>query len=158
MSYKRRRKLGNKLIKSKKTTIDGIDFESRLEGGMYKLLKASGLEFEYEGETFEISSSFRFDNDSFERKTDGKGDMIQRGGGKVVQKMKYTPDFIITVGKTKYIIETKGHRTGEFNMRYKLFKKYINDNKLDYHLYMPHTKTECTKVLQIIKSKINELQ
>ncbi len=158
MSYKRRRKSGNRLIKSKKTTIDGIKFQSRLESSMYKLLKESGLPFEYEKETFTVVGSFKFDNDSYERNANGKGDVKQKGGGKVVREMKYTPDFIVPIGKTKYIIETKGFKTSEFNMRYKLFKKYITDNKLDYHLYMPHTKTECAKVLQIIKSKINELQ
>ncbi len=158
MSYKKRRKSGNRLIKSKKTSIDGVEFKSRLEGNMYKLLKESGLSFEYEKEKFTIVTGFKFVNDSYERNANGKGEVVQKGGGKSVKKIEYTPDFVITINETKYIIETKGFRTSEFNMRYKLFKRYIKDNDLDYHLYMPHTKTECVKVLQIIKSKINERQ
>lgn len=159
MSYKRRRKSGNRLIKSKKTSVDGIKFQSRLESRMYSLLKGSGLDFTYEVEKFIVVEPFKFKNESYERQSNGKGEMIDRGSGKSVRKIEYTPDFVITIDESKYIIECKGFRTAEFNMRYKLFKQYIQDNKLNYHLYMPHTQKECLEVLQIIKSKIkNERQ
>jgi len=154
VSYKRRNKSDRRLIKSKKQTVDGIKFKSRLEGHMYKILKKSGVKFTYEQEKFVVVSGFKFKNESYERQSNGKGDMVDRGSGKSVRKIEYTPDFVITIGETKFIIETKGFRTSEFNMRYKLFKKYILENKLDYHLYMPHTQKECDKVLLIILSKL----
>lgn len=155
-----RKRTGKKLFNSKSTTIDGVKMKSRLEACMFKLLKDSGLEFYYEKETFVIVNSFRFMNDSYERKANNKGEMIDRGNKKI-QPIKYTPDFIVDVDDVKYIIETKGFRTETFNMRYKLFKKYITDEGLNYKLYSPHTQKECQEVMRLIledikKNKPNE--
>lgn len=150
-----RKRTGKKLFKSKATTIDGVKMKSRLESSMYKLLKDSGLEFHYEKETFVIVSPFKFENDSFERKANSKGDMIDRGNKKI-QPIKYTPDFIVDKNNVKYVIETKGFRTETFNMRYKLFKKYITDEGLNYKLYSPHTQKECQEVMRLILEDINK--
>lgn len=157
MSWKKRnksRKTDRRLIKSKKTTIDGVEMKSRLEGAMMLLLKSSGLDFSYESQSFIISDAFNFDNISFERKANGKGDMIDRGGKKV-QNISYTPDFVIPHFEVTYIIECKGLRTESFNMRYKLFKKHITDNNLNYKLYMPHTQKECKVVMDLILTDIS---
>ena len=156
MSYKRKRKgVGKKLFNSKATTIDGVKMKSRLEGAMYSLLKDSGLEFYYEKETFVIVDPFRFENESYERKANNKGEMIDRGNKKI-QPIKYTPDFTIDNDDVKYIIETKGFRTETFNMRYKLFKKYITDEGLNYKLYSPHTQKECQEVMRLILESIKQ--
>ena len=153
MSYKRR--TGKKLYKAKKITIDGVNMKSHLEGAMYSLLKDSGLEFYYEKETFVIVDPFKFDNESYERKANNKGEMINRGNKKI-QPIKYTPDFTIDNDDVKYIIETKGFRTETFNMRYKLFKKYITDEGLNYKLYSPHTQKECQEVMRLILESIKQ--
>ena len=156
MSYKRKRKgVGKKLFNSKSTTIDGVKMKSRLEGAMYSLLKDSGLEFYYEKETFVIVDPFKFDNESYERKANNKGEMINRGNKKI-QPIKYTPDFTVDNDDVKYIIETKGFRTETFNMRYKLFKKYITDEGLNYKLYSPHTQKECQEVMRLILESIKQ--
>jgi hypothetical protein len=153
MSYKRR--TGKKLFNAKATTIDGVKMKSRLESSMYSLLKDSGLEFYYEKETFVIVDPFRFENESYERKANNKGEMIDRGNKKI-QPIKYTPDFTIDNDDVKYIIETKGFRTETFNMRYKLFKKYITDEGLNYKLYSPHTQKECQEVMRLILESIKQ--
>ena len=153
MSYKRR--TGKKLYKAKKITIDGVNMKSHLEGAMYSLLKDSGLEFYYEKETFVIVDPFKFDNESYERKANNKGEMINRGNKKI-QPIKYTPDFTVDNDDVKYIIETKGFRTETFNMRYKLFKKYITDEGLNYKLYSPHTQKECQEVMRLILESIKQ--
>ena len=159
MSWKRRKKTktDRRLIKSKPTEIDGVKMKSRLEGSMFKLLKASGLDFTYEGETFVIVVDSFFSSSSFERRASGKGDFIDRGNKKV-NNIKYTPDFVIDKGNVKYIIECKGLRTESFNMRYKLFKKYISDNNLNYKLYMPHVAKENQKVMELILTDIKSNQ
>ena len=44
-------------INSRKVTVDGIKFASRLEAYMYKALKEAGIEAEYESESFEFITS-----------------------------------------------------------------------------------------------------
>ena len=57
-----------------------------------------------------------------------------------VRSISYTPDFInLDWG---FIIETKGFRNESFPMRFKLFKRYLFKNGLDYDLYIPSTKSE----------------
>jgi len=63
----------------------------------------------------------------------------------------YLPDFVNL--KEGWIIEVKGLRTEAFNLRWKLFKKYLVDNKLFYDLYMPGNQAQVKEVIKIIKRK-----
>lgn len=65
-----------------------------------------------------------------------------------LQSIKYTPDF---VGKN-WIIETKGRANESFPFRWKLFKKYLTDNKLNYDLYIPHNHKQVDECINIILS------
>jgi hypothetical protein len=133
-------------VTSKKVTIDGITFASNLEKYMYLALKKAKIHALYEGETFELISSFDFPFECFERQSNGKGDFADRGGKKVLN-IKYTPDFI---GKN-FIIEVKGRANESFPMRWKLFKKYIAEHKLPpFTLYKPQNQSECDQVVQMI--------
>jgi len=88
-------------VVSKKIIYDGITFASGLEKYMYKALKDAGIDFKYEGVTFELLPSFIFENVSIERQSNGKGDFINRGLKKILN-LKYTPDFV----GDNFIIET----------------------------------------------------
>ena len=54
--------MGKKQINSKRGVYDGIKFASQLEISCYKLLKEAGIDFEYEGEVFELMSEFHLEN------------------------------------------------------------------------------------------------
>ena len=114
---------------------------------MYMALKKAKIKAKYEGETYEVVSGFDFINPSHERTANGKGEFKQRGGKKILP-IKYTPDF---VGKD-FIIECKGRANESFPLRWKLFKKYLADNKLYYRLYKPQNQKECDKVIELILS------
>jgi hypothetical protein len=115
---------------------------------MYKALKEAGIDFKYEGVTFELMPSFIFENVSIERQSNGKGDFTNRGLKKILN-LKYTPDF---VGDT-FIIETKGRANESFPLRWKLFKKWMMDNK-DYRtLYKPQNQAECLETVKLILAK-----
>jgi hypothetical protein len=132
-------------VVSKKVIYDGITFASGLEKYMYKVLKEAGIDFKYEGVTFELMPSFIFENSSIERQSNGKGDFINRGLKKILN-LKYTPDF---VGKD-FIIETKGRANDSFPLRWKLFKKWMMDNN-DYRtLYKPQNQSECDRTVELI--------
>ena len=49
-------------VTAKKILYDGILFASGLEKYMYKALKEAGIDFKYEGVTFELVPSFIFEN------------------------------------------------------------------------------------------------
>jgi hypothetical protein len=147
--YKRRKKCGP--VASKKVTYDGINFASGLEKYMYKALKDAKIDFQYEGETFELLPSFQFNNACYERQSNGKGDFINRGLKKVLN-IKYTPDFI----GNDFIIETKGRANESFPLRWKMFKylmSLMNDKRA---LYKPQNQKECDETISIILSKRRE--
>ena len=143
---KRRRKRGP--VVSKKTTYDGITFASGLEKYMYKALKKAKIHADYEGCTFTLQEGFMFDIESYERQSNGKGDMVNRGCKKILP-IKYTPDFV----SASFIIECKGRANESFPMRWKMFKKYVNHKMKHVTLYKPQNQKECDKVIELIIKK-----
>ena len=147
---KKRRKRGP--VVSKKVTCDGITFASGLEKYMYLALKKAKIHADYEGCTFTLQEGFMFDIESYERQSNGKGDMVNRGCKKILP-IKYTPDFV----SSSFIIECKGRANESFPMRWKMFKKYVNHKMKHVTLYKPQNQKECDKVVElIIKKKKDE--
>ena len=148
-SYKKRKKRGP--VRAKKVTFDGIKFASGLEKYMYIVLKKAKINAKYEGKTYIVQEGFEFKNESYERQSNGKGDLVNRGCKKILP-IKYTPDFV----SRSFIIECKGRANESFPLRWKMFKKYVNDNLKHVTLYKPQNQKECDKVIElIIKNKLN---
>jgi len=145
---KRRIKRKKGPVRSKKVKFDGIQFASGLERYMYQALKKAKIRAVYEGATFVLQEGFMFDVDSFERQGNGKGDMVNRGQKKILN-IKYTPDFV----SDSFIIECKGRANESFPLRWKMFKKYVNDNLKHVTLYKPQNQKECDKVVELITEK-----
>jgi hypothetical protein len=145
----RRKKRGP--VIAKKVTHDGITFASGLEKYMYMALKKAKIKAKYEGETYTIFEGFMFDNESYERQSNGKGDLVNRGNKKILG-IKYTPDFI----SKEFIIECKGRANDTFPMRWKLFKKYVKENLPHVTLYKPQNQKECDKVVELILKNKNK--
>ena len=136
-------------VRSKKVTIDGIDFKSGLEAYMYKALKEAGIQAEYEGVKYELTPSFDFNNNSYERQGNGKGEYKNRGSKKIL-KISYTPDF---TGRG-FIIECKGRPNEAFPIRWKLFKKFAVDTwGSAITIYKPQNQKECDETIKLILSK-----
>jgi hypothetical protein len=135
-------------VRSKKVTFDGIKFASGLEKYMYQALKKAKVKAAYEGETYVLQEAFHFDVDTYERQSNGKGDMVNRGQKKILN-IKYTPDFV----STSFIIECKGRANESFPLRWKMFKKYIKDNLKHVTLYKPQNQKECDEVIKLITKK-----
>lgn len=116
---------------------------------MAMLLDEAGIPFKYEGKTYNVVDGFQFDFDCYERQSNGKGDMINRGRKKI-QPIKYTPDF---TGEG-FIIETKGYANETFPLRWKLFKKMLSDSATtDVVIYKPQKISECEEVIKLIKQR-----
>jgi len=80
----RRKKRGP--VRSKKKTVDGIEFKSGLEAYMYKALRDAGIKAQYEGIKFELIPSFDFKNKCYERQSNGKGEYKDRGSKKILRR------------------------------------------------------------------------
>jgi len=135
-------------VVSKKVTYDGINFASGLEKYMYIALQKAKIKSKYEGETFVLLNGFHFENEAYERQSNGKGSYINRGGKRILP-IKYTPDFI----GDNFIIETKGRSNDSFPMRWKLFKELVTNQFPGYTLYKPQNQKECDETISIILSK-----
>jgi len=150
MTLKKRYSKKRGPVRAKKVTFDGIKFASGLEKYMYQALKKAKISAMYEGATFELQQGFMFDVDSYERQGNGKGAMINRGQKKILN-IKYTPDFV----SDSFIIECKGRANESFPLRWKMFKKHVNDCLKHVTLYKPQNQKECDEVVElIIKNKI----
>ena len=134
-------------VQAKKITYDGINFASGLERYTYMALKKNKLFEGYENEVFQLIEGFNFENESYEKQANGKGDYTNRGQKKILG-IKYTPDF---VGKD-YIIECKGRANESFPIRWKLFKLWLTKNKIGKTLYKPQNQKEVDLTVQLIKN------
>ena len=144
--FRRSKKRGP--VRSKKVTFDGIQFASGLEKYMYLALKKAKIISKYEGKKYILQEGFEFKNKSYERQSNGKGEMVNRGSKKVLP-IKYTPDFI----SDSFIIECKGRANESFPIRWKMFKKHVKENLKHVTLYKPQNQKECDKVVELIKTK-----
>ena len=147
MRRKIKRKQGP--VRSKKVTVDGIQFASGLEKYMYLALKEAKIKAKYEGETYVLQDSFVFNNKSYEKQSNGKGEFKNRGEKKILN-IKYTPDFI----SSSFIIECKGRANESFPLRWKMFKKYVNHKMKHVTLYKPQNQKDCDEVVRLILNKI----
>lgn len=106
-------------------------------------MQEHNIPFLYEPTSYVLVEDFKFSNQCVEKI--GKQLKFQNA----VRKITYTPDFV----GDNWIIETKGVRTESFNLKWKLFKKYVNENQLEYDLYAPSNKKEVDTVIEYILCK-----
>lgn len=138
-------------VNSSKVEIDGIKFASGLEKYTYLALKKAKLYDLYEGERFKLLEGFVPTIEYWEKQSNGKGDLCQRGGKKVLG-ITYTPDF---TGRD-YIIECKGRSNDTFPLRWKIFKNHQEKSGDKRPLYKPQNQKDVEEVVQIILNKRNE--
>ena len=134
-------------VRAKKVSFDGINFASGLEKYMYLALKRAKIKADYEGETYVVQDGFEFNNKSYERQGNGKGDFRNRGEKKILP-IKYTPDFV----SSSFIIECKGRANESFPLRWKMFKKYVKAHMPHVIIYKPQNQKECDEVINLIKT------
>lgn len=135
-------------VQAKKIKYDGINFASGLERHMYMALQKAKIKAEYEGKTYILIDGFDFTSESYERQSNGKGDFTNRGNKRILP-ISYTPDFV----SDDFIIECKGRANESFPIRWKLFKRYVQEKMPGVTLYKPQNQSECEQVIQHILNK-----
>ena len=138
------------ITRSTKVKEDGIEFSSKLELHMHRLLKKAKIKNIYEGKTFTIINGCDFPMASYE-KTKTKKTLHDRGNKKLLG-IKYTPDFIDVQDPPRFIIETKGNPNEAFPIRWKLFKMHLVKEGIDTNLFMPRNQKDCEEVVTILKN------
>lgn len=141
------KKRTNKKIKQAKAV---GRFKSRLEKKMWDCLVERGIPATYEEHTYVLVEKFRFTNFTLKG---GKGN-IMKAEAASIRPMTYTPDFVNE--ELNFIIECKGFPNDAFPLKWKLFKKYLAENELDYDLYMPRNAVQCEVVADHILSNLKE--
>lgn len=144
-------------IPSHKTIYGQIEYKSKLEADAAEILTNSGIEFDYEGATFNVMPSFISNVDCYaqlRKKTKaGTSAKFDKQPAKV-EAITYTPDFThINADKTGWIIETKGVPNESFPLRFKLFKKFLHENGYNLTLFIPRSKEQIYKCVEIIKQQ-----
>jgi hypothetical protein len=147
----RKYKKGKQITRSKKTKVDGIQFQSRLESHMYLLFKANNIKAGYETEKFTIIDGFYSDFSSYE-KTPKKSILHDRGHKKILP-ITYTPDFVDLQNPPRFIVECKGNPNERFPMVWKLFKRLLHLRGWKTDLFVPRNQKDCQEVIKIIKEK-----
>ncbi len=146
----RRKRKNKQITRHTKVTEDGIQFASKLELYMYRILKKEKIKNVYEGKTFQIMEGCQFEMDSWE-KTKGSKVLTDRGNKKLLG-IKYTPDFIDVQDPPRFIIETKGNPNESFPIRWKLFKMHLIEKKINTKLFMPRNQKDCNQVVAFLKN------
>ena len=113
-----------------------------------EVLKKAKIKAQYEGQTYELVPSFNFDQEAYERQSNGKGEYRNRGNKKILN-IKYTPDFV----GDSFIIECKGRANESFPIRWKLFKAYVHKHLPNVTLYKPQNQKECEETVNLILGK-----
>jgi hypothetical protein len=132
-------------VQAKKIKYDGINFASGLERHMYMALQKAKIKAVYEGKSYTLIEGFDFTSESYERQSNGKGDFTNRGNKRILP-ITYTPDFVAD----NFIIECKGRANESFPIRWKLFKRYVENYMPGVTLYKPQNQNECDQVIQQI--------
>lgn len=99
-----RRKYGNK-----KTIVNGVKFDSKLEHYCYDYLKLVGADFDFQHK-ITLVEKFRFND-------------------KGVRATTLTVDFVVRKNENTYYVDTKGFPTEVSKLKYKLLRNKIKDEK-----------------------------
>jgi hypothetical protein len=117
-----------------KNIYKGIEFKSKLERYCYEQLTKNDIKAEYEKEKITLIEPFKYK-------------------GKSIRATTYNPDFI----GDNFIIECKGYFTEVARLKWKLFLRWMNENRPDYDVYMPKSIKQVDEVVNEIKNKLNEV-
>lgn len=148
MKKKAVKKAGRKIVNATKVVIDGIQFQSTLEGTMYKLLRDAGITAGYESVKYIITEAFVYNSECWERSRKTSPEMTD---STKIRKMEYTPDFVAP--DESFVIEVKGRPNERFPVVWKMFKKLVNERERPPMLFMPKSKADCEQVIKILKEK-----
>ena len=159
MSDKRRVRSANPM------EYNGIQFKSQLEVMTYKTLMQEGLNPEYEKHPYLIWEGFIptipfYTKNTLKRK-DKRCTPLSRNtmmAHKPVNGIVYMPDFYFEYEGKKVLIEVKGFETEIFKMKFKMFRKYLEEqpDKDAYIIWEIHTKKQLLECINNLRQSLSQ--
>jgi ribosomal protein S8 len=139
----------NKKIKNAtSTTVDGIEFKSKMEARVYQILVSEGLNPEYESKTITLWEGFT-PTIPYYKKTKGSLNYLEKAK---VRNITYTPDFYFNYNGLNVYIEVKGFVNDVFPVKKKMFRKYLEEKESPAMVFEIYTLTQLKDALIKIKS------
>lgn len=150
--------MDNKKVRNAQTHVyDGIMFKSGLEVETYKALTKEGFNPEYEQHTYVLQKSKLFPTQHYAPFKDRKLHKMVWGLNKYkIISLKYTPDFVFTVGDKLVVIEVKGYANDRYPYQKKLFFKWLEDNNPNSAFFEIHNQRQLKFAIEIIKKFVEE--
>lgn len=144
----------NKKIKNAtEVSSSGIQFKSKLESMIYKVLKENNIDPKYESKTFEFIPKLRPTVPFYNRVSGVFGLEM-----KPIRPITYTPDFIFDYNGILVIIEAKGFENDVFYVKKNLFRRHLETLDGYYMYFEIRTKKELLEALKIIKMESPQIQ
>jgi hypothetical protein len=141
---------GNKKVKNAVAkTYSGIQFKSLLEVKIFKALQEAGFNPDYEQNKFTIWNGFKPSVKFFDR---DKQSGVLKLQEKKILPITYTPDITFFHKGKMIIIEVKGFETDVFLIKRKLFRGYLEANKIDCLYFQIYDSLTLQQAIAIIKS------
>lgn len=154
--------VNRKIANAKKTSLDGITFDSKLELRCYELLKENNLDFDYNTTTFTLIDSFRLTNVHLYQALGKKKNLhmqINKDGRKLkVRAINYTPDFTKRIENKLFIIETKGYQNDVYPYKLKLFLDQCHHLTPDIEVYFfePRNIKQIRQTIELVKMILDD--
>ena len=140
----------NKKIKNAtQNTVDGINFKSRLEAMIYRVLRENGFDPKYEPWQFVIWEGYRPTVPFYDR--DSQTGLLKLNSKKIID-ITYTPDFCFDYNGIIIIIEAKGLENDRFPMKKKMFRKFLEEWGKPVLYFELYSKKQLLQAIEIIKS------
>lgn len=153
----------NKKIKNASPLVyNGIKFKSRLEVMCYKTLLQEGFKPEYEKLTYVIWVGFVpkipfYTKNRFKRKNKWIESLSKSTvkDSRILPSITYTPDFIVEYKGKTIVIEAKGRENDVFPYKFKIFRKYLEEDeferKKNYEIWEVFTKKQLLELIEKLK-------
>ena len=150
MPIRRRKTKEGKVRNATISTVDGINFKSKLEAYCYKRLKEEHIQVDYEKYIFVLQPAFECKSESIEP---NKRTKKFEKATKKIRPITYTPDFVSIEGN--WIIECKGFPNDLFPLKWKIFKWYLTQQNINTILFLPRNMKQVDEVIELIKNSEN---
>lgn len=119
--------------KNKKTIVDGIKFDSKLELYCYNLLKSNDIHFSFQHK-IELVPKFRYNNEN-------------------IRAITIIVDFVIYIDNKEIFVDTKGMPTETSKIKYKMLRYHLKERQDTDVIWLKNQSQVNSFINQIIREK-----
>lgn len=145
-----------KIINATPTSYNSIEFKSKLECSIYKVLVAEGLNPKYEPQKFIVWEGFRPSAPFYARNKKTKSIEINKTK---ILNITYTPDLVFKWGDYTVFVEVKpdNFTNDVYPYKQKMFRKYMEENLKDLNPIFVRVGTikNLKEFINILKTEYN---